>query len=149
MCKRIHTLCLDSSSSYQVLQPRWCRTLQLSRLRFVHVFQKPDLLLGLLDDLRVLGGRAHHYEDLVWLEAQLGHIRIIFKLAALDDDLLALWLDVRDGVELVLELLAGGGRVDFDLVLFALVLYDHCRQAVLVNRDCGSGLGREFRAYLL
>ena len=50
-------------------------------------------------------------------------------MAALDDDLLALWLDAGDGEELVLERLAGRGGVDVDLVLLALVLYDYYRQA--------------------
>jgi len=43
-------------------------------------------------------------------------------LAALDDDLLAVGLDAGDGEELVLERLARGRGIDFDLVLLALVL---------------------------
>jgi hypothetical protein len=57
-------------------------------------------------------------------------------LTAFDDDLLALWLDAGDGEELVLERLAGGGGVDFDLVLLALVLYDYYKRCELVVLEC-------------
>jgi hypothetical protein len=57
-------------------------------------------------------------------------------LAALDDDLLALWLDAGDGEELVLERLAGRGGVDVDLVLLALVLYDYYKRCGLVVPCC-------------
>jgi hypothetical protein len=110
----------------QVLQTGGRGAFQLSSFRLVHVLEELGWDLGLLDDVCRPRGRAHHHEDLVWLEAQLGHVGVILELAALDDDFLALWLDAGDGEELVFERLAGGGGVDFDLVLLALMLYDYC-----------------------
>lgn len=118
--RRVHVTCVA-----QVLQSSGRSALQLRSLRLVHVLQELDLLLGLLDNVRVAGRCAHHHDSLVGLETQFGHVSVIFKLTALDDDLLALGLDAGDGVELVFERLAVGGGVDLNLVLLALVLYYH------------------------
>ena len=120
---RVHVACVA-----QVLQTSRCGAFQLSSLRLIHVLQELDLLLGLLDDIRVVaGGCAHHHDCLPGLEPQLRHVGVILELAALDEDLLALGFDSSDGEELVLEGLAVGRGVHLDLVLLSLVLDDHCK----------------------
>jgi hypothetical protein len=59
------------------------------------------------------------------LEVELGQVRVILQLAALDENLLALGLNAGQREELVFEYLAGGGRVELDVVLLALVLDDN------------------------
>lgn len=115
----------------QILQSRRCRALQLRSFRLVHVLEKLNWLLRLLDDLCVSRGRAYHHQRLARLEAELRHVGIVLELAALDDDLLALGLDAGDGEELVLERLAVGGGVHFHLVLLALVLYGYCKHLLV------------------
>ena len=78
-----------------------------------------------------------------WLCPELGELGVIFQLATLDEDLLAVWLYACEGVELVFEGLSGGGRVKLDFMLFALVLYKYfgSRCELAVNLFCG---GEEF-----
>jgi hypothetical protein len=59
------------------------------------------------------------------LEVELGQVRVVLQLAALDENLLAFGLDAGQREDLVFEYFAGGARVEFDVVLLPLVLDDN------------------------
>lgn len=58
------------------------------------------------------------------LQVQGRQVGIIFQLSALDEDLLSLWFNTSEGVELILENLTGLGEIQIKLVALAGMLYD-------------------------
>jgi hypothetical protein len=97
----------------------------LCLLRFGHVFDKLDGLLGTNDVASGPARCSHHHDVLFRLEAELVHVRIVLELGPFEQDLLAVWFDVREAEELELEVFPGGAGLDFNLILLALVLDDN------------------------
>lgn len=97
----------------------------LSSLSLSHVLQETNLL-GRAVDLRcgVSRGSTHHHELLTRLGLERREGGVILQLASLDENLLTFGLNVCERVELVLEGLSSGFRVEIDFVLGALVFDD-------------------------
>lgn len=68
---------------------------------------------------------AHHHESLTWLCAKFRKVGVIFELTAFHQNLLPVWLDAGQRVDLEFEDLAEGGWVEVDIIFFALMFDDN------------------------
>lgn len=118
----------------KILQTCWYCPFQFCPFCLREVLGELNLLGWSYNSRGIARRCADEHENLIGLHFECCQLGVVFQFLPVDNEGLAIRFDIGNGVQLELECFAIGGGVEFDVVLFALVL-DNDYLMLAGNRD--------------